>query len=271
MKHGFSQVSLIRPARHEHRTPVDPRWSSLKYIESALNRTELDAWLKVDEVVDRLKTHSDPAAVAGMARFGINPSKTLGVSIPVIREMAKEIGRYHDLAKELWASQIHEARILATMIDDPQKVTAKQMEAWVKDFDSWDVCDQCCSNLFDKTRYAYKKAFDWSSRKEEFVKRAAFALMAALAVHDKWAKNSQFETLLPIIERESIDNRNFVKKAVNWALRQIGKRNPPLNRVALKTAQKILKKKSSSARWIASDAIRELTSPDVRRKIKTTR
>ena len=241
--------------------------SRFKYIETAPNSTKLDARLDFDEVVDRLKAHSDSAAVAGMVRFGINPSNTFGVSIPVIRKMAKEIGRDHGLAQKLWASQIHEARILATMIDDPQKVTAKQMEGWVKDFDSWDVCDQCCSNLFDKTPFAYQKALDWSSRKEEFVKRAAFALMASLAVHDKQAKNSQFETLLPLIERESIDDRNFVRKAVNWALRQIGKRNLPLNRLAIKTAKQILEKKSSSARWVASDAIRELTSPSVRRKI----
>jgi 3-methyladenine DNA glycosylase AlkD len=227
--------------------------------------------LNYAEVVNRLKAHSDPAAVAGMARFGINPSNTLGVSVPVVRKIAKEIGRDHGLAQELWASRIHEARLLAPMIDDPQMVTVKQMEDWVSDFDSWDVCDQCCSNLFDKTPFAYEKVVDWSSRKEEFVKRAAFALMASLAVHDKRAKNSQFESLLPLIERESVDDRNFVKKAVNWALRQIGKRNPPLNRLALKTAKRILKKESSSARWVASDAIRELTSPGVRKKINKTR
>jgi len=256
---------------HEHPHELTGGCSSFKYIETALNTTKLDAGLDCDEVVGRLKANSDSAAVAGMTRFGINPSNTLGVSIPVIRTLAKQIGRDHRLAQELWASQIHEARILATMIDDPQKITATQMERWVKNFDSWDVCDQCCSNLFDKTPFAYQKAFDWSSRKEEFVKRAAFALMAALAVHDKQAKNSQFEILLPIIERESVDDRNFVKKAVNWALRQIGKRNSPLNRLALNTAKQILKKKSSSARWIASDAIRELTSPSVRKKIRKTR
>jgi 3-methyladenine DNA glycosylase AlkD len=244
---------------------------SFKYIETALNTTRLDARLNCDEVVDRLKAYSDSAAVAGMARFGINPSNTLGVSIPVVRKIAKEIGRDHRLAQELWASQIHEARILAAMIDEPQKATAAQMEGWVKDFDSWDVCDQCCSNLFDKTPFAYQKAFEWSSRKEEFVKRAAFALIASLAVHDKQAKNSQFQTLLPLIERESVDDRNFVRKAVNWALRQIGKRNLALNRLAVKTAKQILKKESSSARWIASDAIRELTSASVRRKISKTR
>ena len=227
--------------------------------------------LDCDEIIDRLKAYSDPVALAGMTRFGINPSNTLGVSLPVIRKIAKEIGRDHSLAQELWASRIHEARILAPMIDDPRKVTTTQMEGWVKDFDSWDVCDQCCSNLFDKTPFAYQKAFEWSSRREEFVKRAAFALMAALAVHDKQANNAQFESLLPIIEQESADDRNYVRKAVNWALRQVGKRNLSLNRLALMTAKKIREKNSSAARWIASDAIRELTSPSVRKKIRKTR
>ena len=245
--------------------------SSFKYAGTTTSTPKPDPRLNCDDVVNRLKAHSDPAAVAGMARFGINPSNTLGVSVPLVRKIAKEIGRDHDLAQELWASKIHEARLLAPMIDDPQEVTMKQLEEWVKDFDSWDVCDQCCSNLFDKTPFAYEKVVDWSSRKEEFVKRAAFALMAALAVHDKQAKNSQFENLLPLIERESIDERNFVKKAVNWALRQIGKRNLTLNRLALKSARQILKKESSSARWVASDAIRELTSPGVRKKISKPR
>lgn len=227
--------------------------------------------MNYDKVIDRLKAHSDSAAVEGMARFGINPTNTLGVSTPVLRKMAKEIGRTHPLAQKLWASEIHEARILAAMVDDPQKVTAAQMERWVKDFDSWDVCDQCCSNLFDKTAFAHQKAFEWSSRKEEFVKRAGFVLMAALAVHDKNAGNSQFQSFLPIIERESTDERNFVRKAVNWALRQIGKRNLTLNRLALKTAKQIQKKISRSARWIASDAIRELMSASVQKKLQKSR
>jgi 3-methyladenine DNA glycosylase AlkD len=227
--------------------------------------------MNYDQVINRLKAHSNSAAVEGMARFGINPTNTLGVSIPVIRKMAREIGRDHLLAQQLWASKIHEARILAAMIDDSQEVTATQMEGWVKDFDSWDVCDQCCSNLFDKTPSAHHKAFEWSSRKEEFVKRAGFVLMASLAVHDKNASNSHFQGFLPIIERESTDERNFVRKAVNWALRQIGKRNLPLNHLALKTAKQIQKKDSRSARWIASDAIRELTSASVRKKLRESR
>jgi 3-methyladenine DNA glycosylase AlkD len=227
--------------------------------------------MNFDEIVDRLKAHSSVAAVEGMARFGINPKNTLGVSIPIIRSMAKEVGRDHRLAQQLWASGIHEARILAPMIDDPPQVTATQMESWVKDFDSWDVCDQCCSNLFDKTTVAHQKALEWSARKDEFVKRAGFVLMACLAVHDKEASNSQFERFLPVVVRESTDERNFVKKAVDWALRQIGKRNLSLNRLALKTAKQVQKKNSRSARWIASDAIKELTSISVQKKLQKSR
>jgi len=221
-----------------------------------------------EEVISRLNSHSDPSAVEGMARFGINSTNTLGVSIPTIRKIAKEIGSDHSLAQELWASKIHEARILAPMIDDPKQVTQTQMEQWAKDFDSWDICDQCCSNLFDKTTNAFQMARKWSSRNEEFVKRAAFALVAALAVHDKKSTNAQFQSFLPIIERESTDERNFVRKATNWALRQIGKRNMRLNILAIKTARQIQRKNSKSARWIASDAIRELTSASVQKKLR---
>ncbi len=170
----------------------------------------------VDAVLKKLKSMSNPKAVEGMARFGINPKNTYGVSIPNLRTMAKEIGRNHLLAQQLWSSGIHEARMLASMIDDPKMVSKEQMESWVKDFDSWDVCDQCCSNLLDKTKFAYRKAVEWSERHEEFVKRAGFVLMGALAVHDKKAKDEEFLKFLPIIKREPIDNRNFVKKAVNW-------------------------------------------------------
>ena len=228
----------------------------------------LAVWMNYDEIIRHLKAHSNPTAIEGMARFGINPSNTLGVSIPTLRKIGKEIGTDHSLAQRLWDSGIHEARILATMIDDPKEVTVKQMERWVKDFDSWDVCDQCCSNLFDKTSYAHQKAVGWASRKEEFVKRAGFALMAALAVHDKQASNAQFERYLPVIKRESDDERNFVKKAVNWALRQIGKRNLQLNLMAIETARLIQKKESKAARWIAADAIRELTSDAVKMKLR---
>jgi len=218
-------------------------------------------------ILKQLKSLSDPKAVAGMARFGINPKDTYGVSIPVLRKMAKGIGKNHVFAQKLWDSGIHEARILAGMIDLPERVTEKQMKHWVKDFNSWDVCDQVCSNLFDKTKFAHKKAIEWSKRREEFVKRAGFVLMAALAVHDKEASDKEFLKFLPIIKREATDERNFVKKAVNWALRQIGKRNSALNKIAIQTAKEIQKIDSKSAPWIASDAIRELTSGAVQKKL----
>lgn len=190
------------------------------------------------------------------------------MSIPNIRKIAKETGKNHALAQELWNSGIHEARILAGIIDEPEEVTEQQMEKWVKDFDSWDVCDQCCSNLFDKTEYAHKKAVEWSRRQGEFVKRAGFTLMAALSVHDKKAADEKFLKFLPVIKREAVDERNFVRKAVNWALRQIGKRNSKLNKAAIATAKEIGKMNSKSAKWIASDALRELTSEAVQEKIR---
>lgn len=224
--------------------------------------------MQYNEILNRLKTLSDPKAVEGMARYGINPENAYGVSIPNLRNIAKETGRNRALAQELWASSIHEARILASMIDDPKMTTEEQMESWVKDFDSWDVCDQCCMNLFEKTPFAYRKAVEWSAKGEEFIKRSGFVLMARLAVSDKKAEDEQFEAFLPIIKREAHDNRNFVKKAVNWALRQIGKRNAHLNRKAIETAKEIQGMDSKSAKWIASDAIRELTSQAVQERLR---
>jgi 3-methyladenine DNA glycosylase AlkD len=220
------------------------------------------------DILARLKALSNPKAVEGMARYGINPENTYGISIPNLRKIARETGKNHALAQELWASGIHEARILASMIDDPKIATEEQLESWVKDFDSWDVCDQCCMNLFEKTGLAYRKAVEWSESDEEFVKRAGFVLMARLAVSDKKADDKQFEAFLPIIRREASDNRNYVKKAVNWALRQIGKRNANLNRKAIEISKEIENLDSRSAKWIASDAIRELTSEPVRKRLQ---
>lgn len=214
-----------------------------------------------------MKSLSNPEAVEGMAKFGINPRNTFGVSIPNLRKIAKAAGKDHELALQLWDSGIHEARMLAGFIDDPALVTLEQMEEWVSDFDSWDVCDQVCSNLFDKTSFAYRKASEWAGREDEFVKRAGFVLMAALAVHDKAAGENELEKFLSMIKREAFDGRNFVKKAVNWALRQIGKRNAYLNKLAVKTAVEIQKLHSRSARWIAADAIRELESEAVQRRL----
>lgn len=224
--------------------------------------------MNVDRILSRLKALSNPKNVAGMARFGINPNNTYGVSIPALRAMAKEVGKNHILAQGLWDSGVHEARILAGFIDEPRLVSEKQMEKWVKDFDSWDVCDQVCSGLFDKTAFAYPKAVEWCGRKEEFVKRAGFVLMACLSVHDKKAKNEVFLSLLPLIKREAIDERNFVRKAVNWALRQIGKRNPNLNKRAIRLAEEIKEIDSKSARWVALDALRELQDTRLQERLR---
>ncbi len=227
------------------------------------------------KVIRTLEEFSNPENVAGMARFGISSRNTLGVPIPVLRDLAKEIGRdqvlkekIHHLALELWNTGIHEARILAGFIDDPKAVTESQLEKWASEFDSWDVCDQVCSGLFDRTKFAAKKAGEWTKRKEEFVKRAGFVLMAALAVHDKDADDKTFLKFLSMIKRESTDDRNFVRKAVNWALRGIGKRSLSLNKEAVNTAKEIQKIDSRAAKWIASDALRELTSAAVLKRLK---
>jgi 3-methyladenine DNA glycosylase AlkD len=224
--------------------------------------------MKCEEIIEMLRQGADPECVAGMARFGINPDKTLGLSIPFLWNISKEIGKDHELAGQLWRSGIREARILAGIIDEPEKVTEKQMDRWVRDFDSWDVCDQVCSRLFDKTPFAYKKASEWTKRDEEYAKRAGFAMMAVLSVHDKKASDKEFEKFLPMIVRAAKDERNYVRKAVNWALRQIGKRNRALNKKAIQTAEKIRRIDSKSARWIAADALRELKSDAVQRRLK---
>ena len=211
---------------------------------------------------------ANPADLDGMARFGIQTSNSLGgIAMPRLQKLAKEIGKDHQLAGQLWASGIREARLLACMVADPKATTREQMERWVADFDSWDVCDTCCGYLFDRTSVAYSKALEWSSREEEFVKRAGFALTAFLAVHDKKAPDEKFMQFLPVIKREATDDRNFVKKAVNWALRQIGKRNMRLNLAAIETAQEIREIDSRSARWIAADALRELKGDAVQARL----
>jgi 3-methyladenine DNA glycosylase AlkD len=211
-------------------------------------------------VIGELKDHANPFNVEGMKRYGISTDNALGVSMPIVRDIARRTGRNHELAQLVWESNYHEARILAGLIDEPSKVTFEQMESWVMEVDSWDVCDQLCSNLFDKTAHAYHAATTWCKREEAFVKRSGYVLMATLAVHDKKAADEIFLEFLALIEEGSVDDRNFVKKAVNWALRQIGKRNLALHRAAINMARHIEKKESNSARWIAKDALRELTN-----------
>jgi len=224
--------------------------------------------VEYDAILAQLQAQANPAAAAGMARFGINASETYAVPVPQLRALAKAIGTDHALAEQLWNSGIHEARILASMIDDPRLVTEEQLERWVAALDSWDVCDQCCGNLFDRTPFAYRKALEWSERSEEYVKRAGFALMAYLAVHDKRASDEAFEQFLPAIVAQATDERNFVKKAVNWALRQIGKRGRRLNQRAIETAGAIQQIDSRAARWIAADALRELTGEKVQQRLQ---
>jgi len=218
---------------------------------------------KKTEILSILQQNANPQNVAGMARFGINPKGTLGISIPTLRNLAKRFKLDHELAHQLWASGIHEAKILASMIDDPKKVTKEQMDEWVVQFDSWDVCDQVCMNLFDKTPYAYLKAAEWCEREEEFVKRAGFALMASLAFHDKNAPDESFEAFFPLILKHANDERNYVKKAVNWALRQIGKRNRQLRQKAIEVAQQMANLDSKAARWNAKDALQELSQKNL--------
>lgn len=203
-----------------------------------------------------------------MARYGIRSAKVYGVSVGTLREFAKEIGKDHELAGKLWATGILDARILAAFVEVPARVTETQMDRWARGFDNWAICDGCCLHLFDKTPFAWKKAVQWAMRKEEFVKRGAFSLMAVLAVHDKKAHDREFLRLLPIIKKAASDERNGVKKAVNWALRQIGKRNRFLNNAAIRTAEAIQKSDSRAPRWIAADALRELKSEAVQSRLK---
>ena len=223
--------------------------------------------MDLNDVLSELRSQANDENVAGMARYGINPDQTLGITIPALRALAKRIGVDHDLALELWSTGVHEARTLAGMIDDPAQVTPQQMDRWASEFDSWDVCDQVCSNLFDRTPFAFDKVREWSARDEEFVRRAAFALLAALSVHDKRATDKAFIDCFPLIVAASTDERNFVKKAVNWALRNIGKRNVALNASAVELAREIRGIDSKAARWIASDALRELTSEKVQQML----
>jgi 3-methyladenine DNA glycosylase AlkD len=210
------------------------------------------------EVLARLRSQANPANVAGMARYGINPNGTLGVPVKVLRGFAREIGKDHDLALELWASGVHEARILAPLVEELGRVTPAQMNRWARDFDSWDVCDQACQNLFRYSPHAFAKAAEWSRARGEFVRRAGFSLMAGLALKAKTAPDGAFEAFLPLIADAAGDSRNMVKKAANWALRGIGKRNPRLRTLAIAAAEEIRAQGTASARWIASDALREL-------------
>lgn len=221
-----------------------------------------------DKIINELKSKSRKDQLEGMSRYGINIDNRLGVSIPDIRRIAKEFGKNHKAALELWKTGIADAMITAALIDEVEKVTSKQMDEWVKDFNSWDVCDQVCMNLFDKTIYAWDKVIEWSNRDEEFVKRASFTLLACLAWHDKNASDEKFIEFFPIIKNNINDNRNYVKKAISWSLRHIGKRNLKLHKIVINFSEEIKKIGSKNARWIASDVIRDLNSISTKKRLK---
>ncbi len=220
------------------------------------------------EILSQMQALSRKERLEGMRKYGIETANAFGITIPELRGIAKETGYDHLLASELWSTGIHEARILASMVENPSVITSSQMDKWAADFDSWDLCDQCCGNLFVATPFAYGKVRKWSSDRREFVKRAGFSLMACLAARDRSEKDSTFVDLLGLIERESTDGRNYVRKAVNWALRQIGKRSPGLNEAAIGLSKQLIVNGHRSARWIARSAIRELQSESVIRRMK---
>jgi 3-methyladenine DNA glycosylase AlkD len=222
----------------------------------------------LEQVLRELKEKAKPENLAGMSRYGMAVECRLGVSVAAMREIAKSLGKNHALALELWNTGLAEGKILASMVDEPEMLSEAQMNAWVLGFDSWDVCDQVCMNLFEKSPLAWKKISEWSKREEEFVKRAAFALIACLAWHSRTAKDEDFIKLFPILKRGAVDERNFVKKAVNWALRNVGKRNLNLNNAAIGLAKEIRQMDSKAAKWIGSDAVRELESEAVQKKLQ---
>ena len=220
------------------------------------------------QIIKKLEKMANPEAAKGMESYGITNMKVLGVKVPDLRKIARELGKNHELAMKLWAENIRETRIIASIVDEPELVTEEQMDCWAEEFTNWEVCDQCCMNLFEKTPYAYKKCYEWSSSDGEFVKRAGFVMMARMAVSDKKADNDCFIPFFAIIRKEAHDKRNMVKKAINWALRQIGKRNLTLNKLAIETAEEIKAMDSPASRWVASDAIRELAGEAVQERLK---
>ena len=221
--------------------------------------------MAVDEVLTRLRTLADPSRLPGMARYGIATGNALGVTVGELRTVAREIGRDHALAARLWDSGVHEARILASLVDDPSLADDDQFERWAAGFDSWDLCDQVCQSLFRRSPPAWGKAVEWTARPELFVKRAGFALMAGLAVLDKQADDARFEALLGPLSAGAQDDRPLVRTAASWALRAIGKRSTRLNRRAIETAERL--QAGGTARWVGTDALRELRSPAVQARL----
>ncbi len=224
---------------------------------------------QTNAVLTTLYSKANPKNVEGMARFGISsPRNILGVTSKTLFSLAKNIGTDHELALELWQTGIYDARILGALVADPKQMKKSTMNLWVKDFDNWAICDGVCIHCFRDTPFAHELALKWVKQNQEFIRRAGFTLIATLAINDKKANDAVFLKYLPLIKKYATDERNFVKKAVNWALRQIGKRSLKLNPYAIKTAEEIHRMNSSSAKWIASDALRELRSPAVQKRLK---
>jgi 3-methyladenine DNA glycosylase AlkD len=222
---------------------------------------------QVREVLDWLEGNGEKRIREEMMpRYGINAPKSFGVSVGAMRQFAKRIGVDHDLAAALWETGWYEARMLCAFIDDPARVTSEQMDRWVKDFDNWGICDTLCFVLFDRTPHAWKKIVQWSRRRDEFVKRAAFALLASIALHDKQESDELFLKSLKLIEQAASDDRNFVKKGVSWALRAVGRRNPELNAAAVEASRRLAASSDPAERWVGKDALKELTGPVVQRK-----
>ncbi len=220
-----------------------------------------------DEVLTWLERRGTRRNVDGMARYGIHTERAFGVPMGTMQSLAKRLGKDHALATALWDTGWYEARTVAAFVDDPQRVTRRQMNAWAADFDNWAICDTVCFHLFDRTPFAWEKARQWATSPREFVKRGSFALMASLAGHDKTAPDARFLAFLPLIERGAHDERNFVKKGVSWALRRIGRRDPALHKAALELATRLSKSEDAASRWVGKDAIRDLTNPKVRAQL----
>jgi 3-methyladenine DNA glycosylase AlkD len=228
-----------------------------------LTNDDIDA----DRAIAWLKAKGRKATRDGMARYNIPSDRAFGVAMREIQALAKQMGKRHAVALELWTSGWYEARLLAAYVDEPDRVTAAQMDRWCRDFDNWGVCDTVCFALFDRTPHAWRKVEQWAGRREEFVKRAAFALLWGLTVHDKQAGDAQFIAALKLVERAAPDDRHLVKKAVNMALRAVGKRNRALNDASVATAKRLAASAHAAAAWVGKDALRELTSPGVAKRL----
>ena len=236
-------------------------------MAKARNATKESLEAEVQSALKWLKSHSTKATLDGMARYAIPSDKAFGVAYRDMKLLGKRLGTNHELAAALWGTGVYEVHMVASLVDDPSQVSPAQMDRWCKDFDNWGICDTMCFNLFDRTPHAWAKVTQWSSSKDEFVKRTAFALLWSLSVHDKRAGNEPFVKGLVLVQRAAGDERNFVKKAVNMALRAIGKRNRALNTAAVSVARRLAGSRNATARWVGKDALRELTSPTVIRRL----